>query len=62
MKEPSFDETNVPIARKLATGRMNAPATRDQHQSLIRLLQERKQMQPEPEAQEITGLAGIESD
>jgi hypothetical protein len=43
MEEPCFDKTNVPIARRLATGRMNAPAARDQRWSLTRLLQERRQ-------------------
>jgi hypothetical protein len=43
MEEPHSNETNVPIARRLATGRKNAPATKDQHWSLTRLLQERGQ-------------------
>jgi hypothetical protein len=42
MKEPHFDETNVPIARELSTERMNAPTAREQHQSLTSLLQERR--------------------
>jgi hypothetical protein len=41
-EEPHSDETNVPIARRLATGRLNAPTARDQLWSLIRLLQERR--------------------
>jgi hypothetical protein len=43
MEEPCFEETNVPIARRLATGRMNAPTARDQHRCLMRLFQERRQ-------------------
>jgi hypothetical protein len=54
MKEHHFDGNNVPIARRLATGRMNAPTARNQHQSLTRLLQER--------TQSLIGSAGIESD
>jgi hypothetical protein len=38
MEEPHSDETNVPIARRLATGKMNASAARDQHWNLTRLL------------------------
>jgi hypothetical protein len=29
LEEPHSDETNVPTARTLATGRMNVPSTRD---------------------------------
>jgi hypothetical protein len=43
MEEPCFDRTNVSIARRLATGRMNALTARDQHWSLTKLLQERRQ-------------------
>jgi hypothetical protein len=43
VEELLFNETNVPIARRFATGRMNASATRDQHWSLTRLLQQRRQ-------------------
>jgi hypothetical protein len=43
VEQPLFNETNMPIARRLATGRMNAHAARDQHWSLTRQLQERKQ-------------------
>jgi hypothetical protein len=42
MEEPHFNEINVPITRRLATGRMNAPTTRNLQWSLARLLQERK--------------------
>jgi hypothetical protein len=53
MEEPHSDETNVPITRRLDTERMNAPTTRDQHWSLTKLLQERRQdgnlnQRPEP--------------
>jgi hypothetical protein len=44
MEEPHSDKTYVSIARRLATGRTNAPATRDQDQSLTKLLQERRQV------------------
>jgi hypothetical protein len=60
---PHSEKTNVPIARRLATGRMNAPAIREQHQSLTKLLQEKKTgWQPELEAQDLIGLTRIESD
>jgi hypothetical protein len=43
VEEPNSDKTNVPIARRLATGRMNASAARDQQWSLTKLLQERRE-------------------
>jgi hypothetical protein len=43
-EKPCFDETNVTIASRLASRRMNAPTTRDQHGSLTGLLAERRQM------------------
>jgi hypothetical protein len=63
VKEPHSNETNVPTARRLATGRMNAPAARDQHQSLTKLLQERRQAgNPYQRPRTSLGLVGIESD
>jgi hypothetical protein len=43
LEELQSNETNVPIAGILATGKMNALTTRDQLWSLTRLLQERRQ-------------------
>jgi hypothetical protein len=43
MEEPLSDKNNVTIARGLATGRMNTPTAKDQHWSLTRLNQERRQ-------------------
>jgi hypothetical protein len=43
MGKPHSGETNVPIARRMATGKMNALATRGQHWKLTKLLQERRQ-------------------
>jgi hypothetical protein len=62
VEEPHSDESNVPIARRLATGRMNTPIARDQHWNLTRLLQERRQDSNTNHAKDLIGLAGIESD
>jgi hypothetical protein len=43
MGEPHSGETNVPIARRLATGKMNVLIARGQHWSLTELLRERRQ-------------------
>jgi hypothetical protein len=56
MEEPCFDGTNVPIARRLTTGKMNALTTRNQHQSLNKTAPGKKTgWQPEPEAQDLIG-------
>jgi hypothetical protein len=39
-----FSESNVPIARRLTTGKMNAPIAREQHGTLTKLLQKRRQV------------------
>jgi hypothetical protein len=36
-RKPHAKKTNVPIARRLATVKMNAPTARGQHQSLTKL-------------------------
>jgi hypothetical protein len=43
MGEPHSGETNVSIARRLTTGKMNALIARGQHWSLTELLWERRQ-------------------
>jgi hypothetical protein len=61
MEEPHSDENNVPISRRLARGRMNCckgPASEPN-----KIAPEKKTgWQPEPEAQDLIGLTGIELD
>jgi hypothetical protein len=60
MGELHSSETNVPTARRLDTGKMNAPITRGQHRSLTELLWEGRQMAAQ--TQDLICLAGIGSD
>jgi hypothetical protein len=64
MGELHSSETNVPTARRLDTGKMNAPTTREQHWSPKKLLQERRQDGSLNQSlnQDLIGLAGIGSD
>jgi hypothetical protein len=62
MGKPHSDETNVPIARRLATARLNAPLQGNSIRAQQNYSRREERWQLKPDTQDLIGLAGIESD